>query len=138
MRRLFFLATLAVLSMSFVLADDGPSAGSAGLFLPKVARQKLAWLHVGMTRAEVEKNFTMDGGLYFYLIPRYYVSGMAVDAKNIMLELSFQPKEMRDAVYQDEKFRAEWLRARHWDVTGDPQDILRSIGKPYLSPASID
>lgn len=106
--------------------------------LPKSAQQKLAWLHVGMTRKEVESLFPQDGGLCYPLTPRYYLPDIVVDSQVIMLELSFQPENMPDAIYNDEKLRILWV-LKHQDYSGnDAHDILRAIGAPYLSGRHID
>jgi hypothetical protein len=84
-------------------ADHG-LPGLAVTSLPNEAQRWIQKLHEGMTRAEIESlhGFVMDGGLYDPLAPRYFLIGIYVDTKCIMLDLSFQPAEMTDAIYQDE------------------------------------
>lgn len=107
--------------------------------LPKVAQEQIAKLHPGMTRGEVERHFEMDGGLFWPPTFRYYVRNVRVDDRVVMLQLTFQPAEMPDDVFRDEKRRGEWLRA-HSKYLGldSPKDILRNIGSVSLSGAAID
>lgn len=92
-----------------------------------------------MTRGEVERRFEMDGGLFFPPTFRYYVRGIIVNSKVVMVDLTFQPIGMPDDVFKDVKLRGVWLRA-HSDYQGldSPKDILRHVGSPYLSGAAID
>jgi hypothetical protein len=108
--------------------------------LPKEAQTWIQKLHAGMTREAIESlhGFFMDGGLYDPLAPRYFLIGIYVESKCIMLDLSFQPAEMTNAIYRDEKLRRDWLRA-HGDYCGiGPHDVLRGIGRPYFRQPSID
>lgn len=87
----------------------------------------------------MERRFTMDGGLFSPPTFRYYVGGVIVGSKVVMVDLTFQPDGMPNDVFKDVKLRSEWLRV-HPDYSGldSPKDILRNIGSAYFSGAAID
>ena len=105
--------------------------------LPKPARERIALLRAGMTRAQVEKDFERDGGLSTASNQRYYIRRVLVAEKYVMVELSFQPADIPDSVFADPKRAAEWWRKHKWAGNSD-RDMVRGISKPFLSKGAID
>ena len=112
--------------------------GDVVLRLPESAQTRLKWLNVGMTREQVDVHFDSDGGIFVPFHQRYCVRGVTVDSKNVMVELSFRPAGMSDAIYADEKLRRNWLRDRPHYLWDNPRDVLQKIGLPFLQHRAID
>ena len=105
--------------------------------LAKPVSDRVALLRPGMTRAQVEKHFEQDGGLSTAENQRYHVSRTFIGEKVVMVELSFQPAGIPDAVYADPKLTIEWWSTHKWEGSSD-RDILRGISKPFLSRVALD
>ena len=100
--------------------------------LTKPVRDRIASLRSGMTRAQVEKHFEQNGGLSTAEHQQYFVSRTIIGEKVVMVELSFQPAGIPDAVYADAKLATKWWSTHKWEGNTD-RDILRGISKPFLS-----
>ena len=135
---LFFAAIL--LSTSFALSGNAFKRLIHGgcdeevelASLAKPVRDRIASLRPGMTRAQVEKHFAQDGGLSTAEHQQYFVSRTIIGEKVVMVELSFQPAGIPDAVYADAKLATKWWSTHKWEGNTD-RDILRGISKPFLS-----
>ena len=145
MRSIALFLAMILLSASFALSGDAfnrlihsNSDEEVELTsLAKPVRDRIASLRPGMTRAQVEKHFEQDGGLSTAEHQRYYVSRTLIGEKVVMVELSFQPAGIPDAVYADPKLATEWWSTHKWDGTTD-RDVLRGISKPFLSRVAWD
>lgn len=104
--------------------------------LTKAARDRIAWVRPGLTRAKIEKYFEEDGGLSTEMVQSYCLKGPVGHAKVVKLELTFQPAGMPDKVFADQAQASEWVRNHKTEHHGT--DILRGISKPYLEAPIID
>lgn len=143
-----FLTCLALLYVASPSAFSGPPPARTTdsysdqiidrAYLPKDAREQIAALHAGMTRAELEKHFSRDGGLSQPFNHRYILRGVAVSGTPVMVLIDFQPAGMPDSVYSDPNLRRaiDWTRAH--GGFNNPNDVIRRISKPFLSYVSED
>lgn len=87
-------------------------------------------LKVGMTRAQVERAFTPDGGLAIpFKMERYFLSSTFRQAKVAKVTLKFKPEGMTEELY----------RLGTWRVPPQkPTDTLMEISRPFLEPMTLD
>ena len=84
----------------------------------------------GMTREDVKKLMSQDGGIFApYKHERYYFSGFYLpDGKVCKIDIAFRPQGMPQDVYKDPNRFAEWLRTSR---RSDPTDEVVGLSKPY-------
>ena len=114
--------------------------------LPEPARQRVALLHAGMTRREVEQHFEQEGGISTQFEQRYFIRNLPVGGKFVMVELTFQPADMPDATFANRKLASgvpapearDWFDQHRpaWSDRGG--DILRGISEPFLANPATD
>lgn len=97
---------------------------------PEQAREIRLKLKVGMTRAQVERAFTSDGGLAVpFKMERYILSSTFGQAKVAKVTLKFKPAGMTEELY----------RLGNWRVSPQkPADTLMEISRPFLEPMNMD
>lgn len=96
----------------------------------ELASQVRNRIRVGMTRAQVEKAFTGDGGLAVpFKMERYILLSTMGQPKVVKVTLQFKPAGMSKEVY----FLGKWVVPKQ-----KPGDVLMDISKPYLEPMFMD
>ncbi|MBS2038350.1 hypothetical protein JST97_25425 [bacterium] len=94
------------------------------------AREIQAKLKLGMTRAQVEKSFTGDGGLALpFKMERYILLSSLNKPKVAKVTLQFRPAGMSKEVY----LLGKWAPPRQ-----KPGDVLMQISQPFLEPMTLD
>ncbi len=89
-------------------------------------------VRVGMTRAEVEKDLHVDGGLSTAFKSERYVvnaSGTARGGKVAKVDISFKPAGMSDEVY----YLGKWVASKQ-----SPGDVVMKVSRPYVEPPYFD
>ncbi|MBX9724071.1 MAG: hypothetical protein K2X81_21875 [Candidatus Obscuribacterales bacterium] len=87
---------------------------------------------VGMTRAEVEKKLTVDGGISTsFKSERYVVKASSTPgaSKVSKVDISFKPAGMSDEVY----YLGKWVAAKQ-----SPGDVVMKVSAPYEEPPYCD
>jgi hypothetical protein len=117
------------------------------------AEALLGTLKVGMTRVQLNKHFSRDGGINGPIIERYFLNGRdgrlsgpivehyfrddkAADGRVIMIELAFHPAGIDDTTFNDANKRAKWFGShREWS---QPDDVVVAIGIPFMARIAFD
>jgi hypothetical protein len=139
------MRAILIYLFSFALVAQAVAADSLGLFshppftntISASAQKLLGTLKPGMTRAQLEKHFRMDGGCFSTMVPRYYLDDKATNRTVIMFEVAFRPAKMDEATFADPRKRSDWFTA-HSPYWGQPDDIVVAVGTPYISRVSYD
>jgi hypothetical protein len=84
--------------------------------------RRMATIHTGMTRADLLKVFTTEGGIYSATFGYYVYRGCPYFKVNV----TFNPVN----VPRDKDGRL--------DPAGSPDDIIESISKPFVEPRMVD
>jgi hypothetical protein len=129
----FALVAQAVAADFFHLPSHPPFTNT----ISARAQELLGTLEPGMTRAQLERHFIMDGGGQSVLISRYYLDDQATDSTVIMFEVSFRPAGMDAATWTNPQKRAGWFQA-HRKVSFQPSDVVISVWTPYISSIHYD
>jgi len=100
------------------------------------AQQQLRALKAGMTRAQLNEHFYLDGGLQAPAVSRYFLVGYkAANRKVIMVEVAFRPAGMDDATFINANKRANWFKTH---AGFQPNDVVLAIGTPYMADIAAD
>ncbi|MFN8612473.1 MAG: hypothetical protein U0931_33345 [Vulcanimicrobiota bacterium] len=99
---------------------------------PQQAGEIKTKLKIGMTRAEVEKVFSPDGGLAIpFKMERYILQSSLRQPKVAKVKLQFRPAGVSQQLYQSGK----WSVPQHRQ---QPGDVLMDVSKPFLEPMTLD
>jgi hypothetical protein len=102
--------------------------------LPAKDREALALLKPGLTRAELDKKFPVDGGLQSEVVERRYLDSRDADGRVIKFEVMLLPPGLTAEIYSDPARRAEWLRTHR----NRSEDVVVAVGKPYRAAVFLD
>ena len=109
--------------------------------LSKDERRVLEKLKVGMTRKELEKDFSRNFGLWDgFREPHLLSSGRLPLWRtrwHVGADVVFKPVAMSEAIFTNPDRRVAWLR-KHPRLSEKPDDIVRAFSKPYESGPVID
>lgn len=107
--------------------------------LPNCA-QKISSLKVGMTRGELEKLFSKDGGLMgTYKDERYVLRGCACQMNKIIkVNVSFKLSDVSDDIYNDPNFFQKWYLSQAGKDREKAEDAIVSISDPYCENPFYD
>lgn len=131
------IAVLACLSVSTAAYSQVKIPDTSTL--PKQTRSVLASLNLGLTRADVERECRIDGGMAVpFHSERYILPGYFDRINFIMIDIRFRPAGVPDAVYKDPQRFQEWLFAHRKGIWISPTDIVDSISPPYLHRMDFD
>jgi hypothetical protein len=102
--------------------------------LPVTARDRIARLHAGMTRQEIEKLCWGPNG--FGTMNEYLVNDVRVDGRSLGMRVAFRPQSMPVAIYQDPDRRRLWLLEQR--PAPAPEDVVTKVSPPFLTQVVID
>jgi len=107
--------------------------------LPNQTKTVLASLKAGVTRADVERECKMDGGISVpFYSERYIVPGYPEYKKSVMVDIQFKPVGVPDDVYKDPQRFRDWWTAHLKFPPWSGNDVVVSVSPPYLQFESGD
>jgi hypothetical protein len=133
---------LRILSISACLSVSTTAycqikAANTRLF-PSQTKLVIASLKPGITRADVERECSMDAGLQSpFVSERYIIPGYHDGLIAVMIDIRFKPVGIPDEIYKDPNRFRDWiihLKQPWLSAT----DIVLSVSPPYLQSKSYD
>ena len=102
--------------------------------------EKSKFIKKGMTRKELAKLFSQDGGFMgIYKNERYVLRDCACQADKVMkVNVSFKPSEVSDEIYNDPNRFQKWALQGSGKDRQVSQDVVISVSEPYCDYSAFD